>query len=209
MLANINLLPKRDLKNQARNFLGLILAVLLLITLIMIFFQNKSIINEGKRLTEEYAVIQEKLLNSSPKDSTSTNKTSIETLQSGVAYAESISVNIVPVLDYLTEQLPDRGFLLNFHHTDAGELNVVIQFDTNREAAHYLARLKEATFIKGVKLNSLTTNEFGEKEEDGTEVPDNEIDTNTPRTNATYQILLEEDYESLLNGGEDDEHTTS
>jgi type IV pilus assembly protein PilN len=62
----------------------------------------------------------------------------------------------VPILRELSSLIPERGFFKAYSYNDAGEQTLTVQFDTNREAAYYLGRLKNSFYFTEADLNSLS-----------------------------------------------------
>jgi type IV pilus assembly protein PilN len=132
--------------------------------------------------------------------------TSADKLQTGVNFAEVASKNMIPVLEELTQQLPERGYVLIFEQIDLGTINLVIQFDMNRDAAYYLTRLMESAIFEEILLQKIETK--SEESEGNNNLSDSESEIEIPRVEATYQIKIKTSVDGAENGGENNETVT-
>lgn len=218
MLANINLLPKRDPRNVANLSICFIVAFIALILAGIFFFQHYSVEKKRVEIEKEVSQLQAQNAALSKKNSSSegtTSQSSIAALQSAVDYSNGVSLDSVPILNELSKQLPERGFFKAYSYNDSGEITLAVQFDTNREAAYYLARLKESAYFTDVDLNSITTVTQGETAEN----PENpmtdsepeleEEDQNMPRSEAQYLLKLNPDYVNQSSEDENDDNPSS
>ncbi|MFP3422721.1 fimbrial assembly protein, partial [Bacillus sp. SIMBA_161] len=65
-------------------------------------------------------------------------------LQATVEWAESYQFDTIPLLEELVSLLPARGFFQTFSYIGLDQAQLVVQFDSSREAAYYLAQLKSS-----------------------------------------------------------------
>jgi len=81
---------------------------------------------------------------------------SVVELQNAVDWAKIYPVKTVPVMRELSALLPERGFITSFHYTEAGLVELKVQFDTSREAAYYLKSLLDSEWVDDALLNELS-----------------------------------------------------
>ncbi|MGG3798283.1 PilN domain-containing protein [Metabacillus fastidiosus] len=181
MLAEINLLPKKDIKNQAKIILLLIIMIVLLAAIIVFYFQSGSIHQAEEEIVQERAGLEQQL-QTAYEGSESMNKIrSVQTLQNAISYADELSTPIIPLLEEMTELLPERGFIIDFKQENPDKMTVIIQFDVNRDAAYYLARLKETPSFESVSLQKIEAKEVKAQS-------NNIVDDHISRIEATYEI---------------------
>ncbi|MEM5015835.1 PilN domain-containing protein [Metabacillus indicus] len=205
MLADINLLPKKDPRNVANATLYILLAFIAVIFAGLFIIQLTSANGEKAELKSQAVALQseyEKL--AAEKGTKSNSSSSVSALQSAVEYADGVSLDSVPVVKELADKLPERGFFKTFSYNDAGELTLSVQFDTNREAAYYLARLKESAYFTKADLISITS-----VKEEGTEAPEGEESGGLPRSEAQYILTLNPDYLQAESGEQADDDSSS
>ncbi|WP_110111495.1 hypothetical protein [Bacillus sp. CGMCC 1.16541] len=194
MLAEINLLPRKEPKSPA--FLILMIGLLLLFISISSFLGWKYMsLQEEKQVTEtaisdvkvEQATLQAKVVQS-------TDTEAVQQLQTAIEWVNRYPVKTVPIVDTLTKSLPKRGFIREFAYTSELVVQVAIQFDESREAAYFLSRLKvETPIVKEAKILSVETFEVdeGDKEEERQQFEEKE--QVMPRYVALYQIEMNRD----------------
>lgn len=218
MLANINLLPKRDSRNVANLSICLIVAFITLILAGLFFIQQYSVEKKRVEIEKEVSQLEEQNAALSSKNSPTNgniSQSSIASLQSAVDYSNGVSLDTVPILNELTKQLPERGFFKAYSYNDLGEITLAVQFDTNREAAYYLARLKESAYFTDADLNSITTLSQDETvvnpENPITEsVPEREEDDQSmPRSEAQYFLKINPDFVNPSSEDETDDNPSS
>ncbi|WP_191555901.1 PilN domain-containing protein [Metabacillus idriensis] len=204
MLADINLLPKKDPRNVANATLYILLAFLAVIFAGLFIIQFTSANGEKADLKNQVTALEsehERLM--ADEGTESSSRSSVAALQSAVEYADGVSLDSVPVVKELADKLPERGFFKTFSYNDAGELTLSVQFDTNREAAYYLARLKESSFFTSAELISIAA-----VKEEGTEAPEEESNE-LPRSEAQYMLKLNPDYLQAESGESADDDSSS
>ncbi|MGG3888703.1 PilN domain-containing protein [Metabacillus fastidiosus] len=181
MLAEINLLPKKDIKNQAKIILFLIIMLVLLAAIIIFYFQSRSIHQTEEEMIESRTGLEQQLQQAYEGSESMNKMRSIQTLQNAINYADEISTDIIPVLEEMTELLPERGFIVEFKQENPDKMTVIIQFDVNRDTAYYLARLKEAPSFENVSLQKIEAKEVNAES-------NNIIGDHISRIEATYEI---------------------
>jgi type IV pilus assembly protein PilN len=157
MLIDINLLPEK----QKKNYTFILVLVILLVTgaalATFLFFKNEQIHQKSEQMqkqiqdTKILRAIQEKKLEDYASSS------AITELNEAISWTEELPIPAVTLIRHLSELLPERGYVLNFNYSDAGAVNLTVQFDTSREAAYYLKSLKDSAFIESVNLSSIVT----------------------------------------------------
>ncbi|MBO1514761.1 PilN domain-containing protein [Metabacillus bambusae] len=208
MLAEINLLPRKDLKNQAKRLVFLVILIITIIVISLFFLQARSL-SKAEEVAENNRIkLQEQLEKKLQEDNQVSGKsTSAEKLQTAVNFAEFASKDMIPVLEELTQQLPERGYVLIFEQIDLGTINLVVQFDMNRDAAYYLTRLKESATFEQILLQKIETK--NEESEGNNNLSDSESEIEIPRVEATYQIKIKNSVDGAKNGGENNEDSAS
>lgn len=179
MLAEINLLPKKDIKNQAKKIIVMIILVSFIFAVVLFLVQMRSLSNQEESMKLEQTALEKQLQIIQEKGTLASNANSLALLQSAIDFVEVTSIDVVPILDEVTKLLPERGYVLEYDQVDVKTVNIKIQFDTNREAAYYLTRMIDSSYFEQVmlqKLNAMTGNVNGE---DG-----------VPRVEATYQVKV-------------------
>ncbi|WP_051865417.1 MULTISPECIES: PilN domain-containing protein [Metabacillus] len=205
MLADINLLPKKDPRNVANATLYILLAFIAVIFAGLFIIQLTSANGEKAELKSQAGALQSEYERLAAEKGTKSNtSSSVSSLQSAVEYADGVSLDSVPVVKELAGKLPERGFFKTFSYNDAGELTLSVQFDTNREAAYYLARLKESAYFTKADLISITA-----VKEEGTEAPEGEESGGLPRSEAQYILTLNPDYLQAESGEQTDDDSSS
>jgi type IV pilus assembly protein PilN len=186
MLIDINLLPEKQKKNYT---FVLVLTLLLVATAVVATIlylqyeqahQRADLMQQQIQDTKLLRTVQEKKLTDY------TSSTAVLELDQAISWTEEIPIPTVSLIRHLSGLLPERGYVLNFNYSDAGNVNLTVQFDTSREAAYYLKSLKDSAFIEDVNLSSIVTS----SEDDDPEVKKL---TNflLPRYIAQFELLLD------------------
>lgn len=181
MLAEINLLPQKQQKNYTNLFAAGILILILIGTALAILFLN----NENKReltvLEEEYELAQQQSAILQQQANKDNRATAVNELTKAIQWSKSYPFDFVPFLKALTKELPENGYFYRMEYTDSTSLNLLVQFETSREAAFYLSRLKDFQSLSSVKLTMVET------------VKDEAEEDTVPRYLATYELKLDKD----------------
>ena len=61
MLAEINLLPKKDIKNQAKKIIVMIILVIFIVAVVLFLVQMKSLSNQEESMKLEQAALEKQL----------------------------------------------------------------------------------------------------------------------------------------------------
>ncbi|MEK3807776.1 PilN domain-containing protein [Bacillus sp. FSL H8-0547] len=204
MLADINLLPKKDPRNVANATLYLLLAFIAVIFAGLFIIQLTSANGEKADVKNQVAAVESELERlMAEKGTEGSSSSSVSALQSAVEYADGVSLDSVPVVKELAGKLPERGFFKTFSYNDAGELTLSVQFDTNREAAYYLARLKESSYFTKADLISIAA-----VKGEGTVTPEEETNE-VSRSEAQYILRVNPDYLQAESGEQADDNSSS
>jgi type IV pilus assembly protein PilN len=182
-LIDINLLPQKESKRTAFIY-SLVGAagLFILLALFMMLSWQKTIADTEKtgekiEMTKQLIEIQQtKVLGAEAANS-------IGELNKAVQDMVDYPVKTVPLLNELISLLPERGFIQEFEYSDRTIINLSVQFDSSREAAFYLSRLKKVDWIKEAEILEITTEEVGDSEEE-------EI---LPRYSAMYALHFDSD----------------
>lgn len=179
MLAEINLLPKKEQRNYTFIIIGIILLVLLMGLSTFLYFKFIDYKKEVASIEQQIATTQEIAVLEQQKANEVEKNNSVQQLKDLVDWSEKYPIKTVPLLQHLTSLLPERGFFLSFDYVKEGTILMNVQFDTSREASSYLDELIASEWTNDAKLISLLT---------GT-------------------IIVEEDEESANNGASDSDNT--
>jgi Tfp pilus assembly protein PilN len=159
MLVEINLLPQKEPRKKSFFIIVAALAVIFLSLGTFYILQIQSTksdianLDTQIKMTKDLAAIEEKNANKNESEM------SITLLKGAVEWANSYPIKTIPVMQHLTELLPERGFIQTFGYTEAGTVTISVQFDSAREAAYFLDNLNESEWIDDANLSSLTAKE--------------------------------------------------
>lgn len=197
MLVDINLLPQKERDRPA--VLIAAVAILLLAFLIWaVFAMMASAETDEQQALEAQAqgVIaeQEQIRN---ELETRQGMNEEQQLQATVEWAESYQFDTIPLLEELVSLLPARGFFQTFSYTGLDQAQLIVQFDSSREAAYYLAQLKSSELLASATLDNVATEIFDEATEE--EVI---VDPSEPRYLATYTLLFQDERIPIEDGEE-------
>lgn len=188
MLIEINLLPQKE-KRRVPLFVILLFIVLLLTAsasaFIVFYMKNKELDNVEQQLSN--AVQLRETLEMNAVNNSGATVSSAERLNEAIIWADRMKVPVSPIITYLVERLPERGFFQALSYTSEESLIVTIQFDTSREAAYYLSELKSSKWVDSTKILTLNTS-VEESEEDAQAILDAE--NALPRYTAEYEIMF-------------------
>jgi type IV pilus assembly protein PilN len=179
MLAEINLLPQKQQRNYTILLAGIMILVILISASLIIFTLSSQKQTKLANLEQEFAQAQQQTDVLQQQASEGSDSSAIQELEKAIQWSEQYPVDFVPLLKHLTEKLPDRGYFYRLDYIDSTSLNLLVQFETSREAAYYLSRLKDSTLLEEVKLTTVETAQL-EDEEDI-----------VPRYLATYQLVID------------------
>lgn len=165
MLVDINLLPRREYRNRANLLIILLIALVLIAGFLFVFLKYKKVTSLEEQLKNRIVTLQETRAAEEQKYASANNSNNVIQLEKTVEWAESYFAETVPVLNHLTELLPERGFVQSFSYGDTGVVSFQVQFDTNTQIAHYLALLNESPYIETATLYSISTSPLSEEKQ--------------------------------------------
>jgi type IV pilus assembly protein PilN len=195
-LIDINLLPQKEKKQKAFTYSIAGTAGLVVLVALFMLLTWKSTLTETKRTEAEIDTTKKIIEVQQTKVLGAESSGSVDQLNKAVQEMLDYPVKTVPLLNELISLLPDRGFFNEFMYADRTVINTIVQFDSSREAAFYLSRLKTVEWIEEADIIEITTAETGESE-------DEKI---LPRYLAAYEIHIDQGkMEALLSRGEEEE----
>ncbi|MFP7299838.1 PilN domain-containing protein [Neobacillus niacini] len=157
MLVDINLLPQKERgKKGLIVIISIFSAIFLMVGgyyLLQIQSAKTDIANLENQIETTKKIVEAEQTNAQQSES----NMSVTVLKNAVEWAKSYPIQTVPVMQYLTSLLPERGFIQSFSYTEAGTVSISVQFDSGREAAYFLDTLNESEWIDEVSLSSLST----------------------------------------------------
>lgn len=183
MLVDINLLPRKEYKNRTNLLLGIIITMFVFVSFLFVFLQLNKANAIEEDLQNQLATIQAARMAAEQEGTLSNHSSSVLQLEKTAEWADAYFVETVPILNHITELLPERGFVQSFSYTDTGVVSLQVQFDTNAEVAHYLALLNESSHFESVQLFSVSTSQLME---------DTEVDNEDTQNNETKDEANEE-----------------
>jgi type IV pilus assembly protein PilN len=193
---DINLLPQKEKKQKAFTYGVAGTAGLVMLVALFMLFTLKSTLTETKRTEAQIDTAKKITEIQQTKVLGAESSGSVSQLNNAVQEMIDYPVKTVPLLNELTALLPDRGFFNEFEYTDRTVINTVVQFDSSREAAFYLSRLKKAEWVEEADIIEITTVEAGESDDEMV----------LPRYLAAYEIHIDlGKLEALLSEGVEEE----
>ncbi len=198
MLVEINLLPQKEAKNKSLFLLAIISAAILLIGGFFVYWFNRTYENKIANLEQQIATTEQLVANEQQKVMNYEASNSLTELENTVKWAEDYPLMTVPILQKLTELLPERGFLQSFTYEGIGVVKFTIQFETSRDAAYYLNALIESKWVLDAKLNQLdAVTSFYDRTIGETDNGPNESELKNekyiPRYHGEYEVELKRD----------------
>lgn len=188
MLVDINLLPQKERDRPA--VLIAAVAILLLAIIIWAIFamMARAEANEQQALQVQAQGVMAEQAQIRSELEARQGMNEEQQLQATVEWAESYQFDTIPLLEELVSLLPARGFFQTFSYTGLDQAQLVVQFDSSREAAYYLAQLKSSELLTSATLDNVATEIFDEAEEE--EII---VDPSKPRYLATYTLLFQDE----------------
>jgi Tfp pilus assembly protein PilN len=185
MLVEVNLLPIKEPKK-----FGFIITISLLVFLILLasafyYYQIYATKMKIQNVDKQLSVVRKISEQQSEKLNKNLSSNSVALLRNGVDLAEEYRIQTVPVMNHLTSLLPERGFIQSFKYEESGVVELIVQFETTREAAYYLDRLNSSKWIESSSLKLLKANNNNENPEGSTNSSDIPSDTNLNQTQNT------------------------
>lgn len=188
MLVDINLLPKKETKTYRMLIITIVAILFLLVIGILLFWHGKSLDRQLSTLDNQILTTQ-KLVEIEQKKTVGGMNTSnsVDMLEMAVVWASDDPVKTVPIIQHVTSLLPQRGFIQSISYTEAGNMDVTVQFDTSRESAYFLKNLLDSEWFSFVNLSSLSTTDVSITNSDNVTNQANQV---VPRYIGQYQLQL-------------------
>lgn len=204
MLVDINLLPQKERDRPAVLIAAVAILLLAIIIWAVFAMMARAEANEQQALEVQAQGVMTEQAQIRSELEARQGMNEEQQLQATVEWAESYQFDTIPLLEELVSLLPARGFFQTFSYTGLDQAQLVVQFDSSRESAYYLAQLKASELLSSATLDNVAT-EVLEEEAEGEETEENEENeavTNAPRYLATYTLLFQ-DERIPVEGGEE------
>lgn len=188
MLVDINLLPQKERDRPAVLIAAVAILLLAIIIWAVFAMMSRAEANEQQALQVQAQGVMAEQAQIRSELEARQGMNEEQQLQATVEWAESYQFDTIPLLEELVSLLPARGFFQTFSYTGLDQAQLVVQFDSSREAAYYLAQLKSSELLTSATLDNVATEIFDEAEEE-------EIiaDPSKPRYLATYTLLFQDE----------------
>ncbi|WP_078545327.1 hypothetical protein [Litchfieldia alkalitelluris] len=160
MLVEINLLPKKQIRNRAIFLIILFIFILAIISATVVLSKHNEATSEKLRLASQLTALETERVTIEQSISQGQETNNVIKLERTVKWAEDYFVETVPLLKHLSGLLPERGFIQSFTYTQDGNVSYIVQFDSSTEVAHYLASLNESNYLVNSTVNSIMANEL-------------------------------------------------
>ncbi|MEZ0480592.1 fimbrial assembly protein [Planococcus sp. SSTMD024] len=196
MLVDINLLPQKERDRPAVLIAAVAILLVALIIWAVFAMMARAEANEQQALQAQAQGVMAEQAQLRNELEARQGMNEEQQLQATVEWAESYQFDTIPLLEELVSLLPARGFFQTFSYTGLDQAQLVVQFDSSREAAYYLAQLKSSELLTSATLDTVATEIFDEAEEE-----DLIVDPSEPRYLATYTLLFQ-DERIPVEGGE-------
>ena len=209
MLAEINLLPKKERKSYAFPITSALIVLVLAGVGGFFFYTYSQTKKDVAALESDLAQTRQLIEIEKTKAETTVN--SVTQLENMIDWGETYTVKSVPILDELISLLPQRGFFVQYDYTEQNTVQLTVRFDTSLEASSYLDELLATEWTEGAKLTSLEVTEsyyfsdingYGESD-----VPEMLNEDFVPRYEAIYEIKLAHVF--ILNKQNEDSDSSS
>ncbi|MDE4083813.1 fimbrial assembly protein [Planococcus maritimus] len=201
MLVDINLLPQKERDRPAVLIAAVAILLLAIIIWAVFAMMARAEANEQQALQVQAQGVMAEQAQIRNELEARQGMNEEQQLQATVEWAESYQFDTIPLLEELVSLLPARGFFQTFSYTGLDQAQLVVQFDSSRESAYYLAQLKASELLSSATLDNVAT-EVLEEEAEGEGTEENEAVTNAPRYLATYTLLFQ-DERIPVEGGEE------
>ncbi|MFF2755060.1 PilN domain-containing protein [Psychrobacillus sp. NPDC058041] len=155
MVPEINLLP--NMERRKSNNLFIILGIILFAVLII--FISMQLISYKKDIaaltTEETQLAAERdVLNAQVS---STNQTENQgSLSSSVAFVESVSYPVSPLMDEVQSLLVDDTYLRDYQFDETGVI-LTVDFETMNDVSIFIGKLLNSSYFGDVKVEQIST----------------------------------------------------
>ncbi|RAZ68575.1 fimbrial assembly protein [Planococcus maitriensis] len=188
MLVDINLLPQKERDRPAVLIAAVAILLLAIIIWAVFAMMARAEANEQQALQAQAQGVMAEQAQIRSELEARQGMNEEQQLQATVEWAESYQFDTIPLLEELVSLLPARGFFQTFSYTGLDQAQLVVQFDSSRESAYYLAQLKASELLASATLDNVATEIFDEAEEE--EII---VDPSKPRYLATYTLLFQDE----------------
>jgi type IV pilus assembly protein PilN len=182
-LIDINLLPQKETKRTTFTYSLVGAAGLFILLALFMILSWQNTIADTKKTDEKIEMTKQLIEVQQTKILGAEAVNSIGELNKAVQGMVDYPVKTVPLLNELISLLPERGFIQEFEYSDRTIINLTLQFDSSRESAFYLSRLKTVEWIKEAEILEITTEKVGGSEEEKI----------LPRYSAMYTLHFDSD----------------
>ncbi|MGQ4665732.1 PilN domain-containing protein [Metabacillus halosaccharovorans] len=179
MLAEINLLPQKQQRNYTNLLVLLIISIVLLAGAITVFMMVNQKNEQITQLEQEYQQVQQKTAVLQQQISQNDSSKAVAELEKAIEWSMEYPIDFVPLLNELTKKLPEKGYFYSLEYANNTSLNLLVQFESSREAAYYLKRIKDSKLMNEVKLVTVEA------------VPLEDQEDTVPRYLATYELSID------------------
>ncbi|WP_416825540.1 hypothetical protein [Ectobacillus polymachus] len=179
MVANINLLPKREQGTNPSRILILIAVILFLGIGATMYVKMQHISTQTTDVSKQLAVAKVKV--ETQQKTAGTTTSSAADLEKEAKKLAGGQVKLLPVLTKMTSFLPERGLFQSFTYKEPNIISAEIRFDNDQDAAYYLSRLTKEPWIQEAKLVSVKAQD----------IPNQQITSN--RYIAQYEVTIIQD----------------
>lgn len=185
MTVSINLVQKKTLGMW--RWIAILAGVLFLLLVILLFesYETRSNLqaNEEELLIRRAQVIEQTEMRNERQGLHTS-----EELINAVTWLEKERVDITAFLSELTALLPQRGYITSLQLSNRNELEVIVQFDMQREAAYFLHALKQAEWTKEAFIQTINEQQ--------------NTDGQSAQYEASYSFTFDASYFSILEEAE-------
>ena len=211
MLAEINLLPKKERKSFAFPIASALIVLVLAGVGGFFFYTYTQTKKDIVALESNLAQTRQLIEIETTKAETTVN--SVTQLEKMIEWGETYTIKSVPILDELISLLPQRGFFMQYDYKEQNTVELTVRFDASLEASSYLDELLASEWTSEAKLNSLDVTEsyhyyeingYGEPEKPEFQLLNEDF---VPRYEAVYEIKLASDF--ILNKQNEDTDSSS
>ncbi|WLR50082.1 hypothetical protein LC040_12405 [Bacillus tianshenii] len=182
MMVEINLIPDRERRNLAPLLLIVLIIALVSLASFWLYSDYQKQAAQLDKQEDQLRVTEQLVKIEKEKQAKVESSQTFQQLENAVVWTEKKSYSTVSLIKHLAELLPQRGFFLSVNITNDEKVSLNVQFDTSREAAFYLQRLKDSEAITEAKLLSLSTAPIAEE--------NSNVET-VPRYTAQYDLTFD------------------
>lgn len=184
MLVDINLLPEKEEKDRSLLVLFIVLGLVLGVGLISMFYLHHQYGKNINSVQQEITVTKHLVEQAQRQLADFDQSEAVAELENAIKWAENNRAKTVPLLKEITALLPERGFVREFSYQVPGVVNLLVQFDSNREGAYFLDYLNGAEWVQEAELQKMEARDPEDKDvEAGNDF--------VPRYDVNYKIHID------------------